>query len=227
MLSGDGRRGRRITDRDLEILRWIGRHGMVTAEQVASKFFARGPGVVGTRAAYRRLDILEKLALIKRDQTPYWRAPKVVRVTAAGASLAGVGVRPARYVEGEVRHAVALVDLMEQLHTHYRDSTLRTEREIRTDRWHEQASGRRDIGRGRIPDGQLTLRTGRVVAVELDLTPKRSKDFERILRAYRQEKFDEVWWYVVPGAVDRVRKLVEDNRCDDFMDVRAIPALSR
>jgi hypothetical protein len=200
---------------------------MVTAEQVARMFFARGAGVVGTRAAYRRLDVLEKLALIKRDQTPYWRAPKIIRITTAGAYEADVGVRPARYVEGEVRHAVALVDLMEQLHAQHRDSTLRTEREIRTDRWQEQASGRRDTGRGRIPDGELTLKTGRVVAVELDLTPKRSKDFERILRAYRQENFDEIWWYVVPGAVARVRKLIEDNRCDDFMDVRPIPALSR
>jgi len=54
----------------------------------------------------------------------------------------------------------------------------------------------------------------------LDLTPKRSKDFERILRAYRQERFDKVWWYVLLGAVPRVAKLVKDNRVDDFIEVR-------
>lgn len=223
MVAEINRTGRRITDRDREILGWIGRHGMVTAEQVANRFFARDGGEVGLRAAYRRLDVLEKLGLICRDQTPFWRAPKVLRVTTRGAEVGEVGVRPARYVEGEVRHAVALVDLVEQLHAANKGSTLRTERELRTDRWHERSDGRRDAGKGRIPDGQLTLKNGRVVAIEFDLNPKRSKDFERILRAYRQEKFDEVWWYVVPGAVERVRKLVLDNRCDDFVSVSPIP----
>jgi hypothetical protein len=64
------------------------------------------------------------------------------------------------------------------------------------------------------------LANGRTVAIELDLTPKRSKDFERVLRGYRQERYDEVWWYVVPGAVERVRKLVATNKCDDFVSVR-------
>ena len=35
-------RGVKITDRDREILNWIGRHGVVTADQVRRYFFARG-----------------------------------------------------------------------------------------------------------------------------------------------------------------------------------------
>lgn len=58
------------------------------------------------------------------------------------------------------------------------------------------------------------------MAIELDLTPKRTKDYERILRSYKQEKYDLVGWYVVPGAVDRVVKMVQDNRADDFVQVR-------
>ena len=130
------------------------------------------------------------------------------------------GVRPARLVEGEVRHALALVDLVEALAATNQGATLRTEREIRTDRWHERQDGKLRPGKGRTPDGELNLSNGKAIAIELDLTPKRSKDFERILRAYRQERFDAVWWYVLPGAVPRVKKLVSDNRCDDFIDVR-------
>ena len=59
-----------------------------------------------------------------------------------------------------------------------------------------------------------------LVAIELDLTPKRTKDYERILRSYTQERFDQVWWYVVPGAVPRLTKVVADNRADDFVEVR-------
>lgn len=53
------------------------------------------------------------------------------------------------------------------------------------------------------------------------VTPKRSKDFERILRCRNQEHYDLVWWYVVPSAVERVVKLVFDNRTDHFIEVRS------
>ena len=215
-----GRSGHQITARDREILAWIGRHGLVTTDQVAQWFFARDDGTAGKRAAHRRLAILESLGLVRRDQTPFWRAPWVIRVTQAGADMGESGVRPARLVEGEVRHALALVDLVEALAATNQGATLRTEREIRTDRWHERQDGKLRPGKGRTPDGELHLSNGKVVAVELDLTPKRSKDFERILRAYRQERYDAIWWYVLPGAVPRVKKLVSDNRCDDFIDVR-------
>jgi hypothetical protein len=33
------------------------------------------------------------------------------------------------------------------------------------------------------------LALGKLVAIELDLTPKRTKDFERILRSYQQDAF--------------------------------------
>lgn len=215
------RSGPQITARDREILMWLGRYGMVTADQVAARFFGRSEGEVGKRAAYRRLAILEKLGLIRRDRTPFWRAPNVLRLTTEGARVGELGVRPARLVEGEIRHSVAVVDLAEALLAANKGATLRTEREMRTERWHDRKDGDIRGGRGRVPDAELTLKSGRVVAVELDLTPKRSKDFERILRAYKQEKFDEIWWYVVPGAVARVTKLVEENRADDFVSVRA------
>lgn len=164
--------------------------------------------------------MLEELGLVRRDRTPFWRAPQVLRITKAGAEVGEIDIAPARIVEPEMRHSLALVDLAEQLLADNAGATFRTEREIRTDRWHERHTGTRQPARGRTPDGELTLPSGKVVAIELDLTPKRSKDFERILRAYRQERFDRVWWYVLPGVVPRVTRLVNDNRVDDFIDVR-------
>jgi hypothetical protein len=97
---------------------------------------------------------------------------------------------------------------------------LAQEREIRTDRWHERSTETRRPGRGRTPDGELTLASGKLVAVELDLTPKRTNDFERILRSYKQERFDLVLWYVLPCTLSRLRKVVADNRADDYVEVR-------
>ena len=210
----------KLTPRDREILAWIGRHGIVTPDHVARRFFVRPDGEVGKRATYRRIDALVTLKLIRRDRTPFWHGPSVLRITAIGAQFGEVGVRPARLVEPELRHSLALVNLTEELAAANKGSVLRTEREIRTERWHGRQDGRFRPGKGRTADGELVLKSGKTVAIELDLTPKRSKDFERILRSYRQERYDLVWWYVVPGALDRVRKLVVDNRCDDFVDVR-------
>jgi hypothetical protein len=202
------------------MLAWIGRHGIVTAEQVARRFFARSDGDVGMRVAYRRFAKLESLGLLRRDATPLWRSRQVIRLTKTGATAGEVDLAPARLVEPEIRHSLALVDLMEELTEAHPDCSPRTEREIRTDRRHERSSGTRRPGRGRTPDGELTLASGKVVAIELDLTPKRTKDFERILRSYKQERFDLVWWYVLPGTLPRLSRVVADNRADDFVDVR-------
>jgi hypothetical protein len=202
------------------MLAWIGRHGIVTPEQLARRFFARSDGELGMRVAYRRFAKLESLGLLRRDATPHCRSPHVIRLTQAGAKAGEIDIAPARLVEPEIRHSLALVDLMEQLTEGHPDCEARTEREIRTDRWHERLLGTRRPGRGRTPDGELTLGSGKLVAVELDLTPKRTKDFERILRSYKQERFDLVWWYVLPGTLPRLRRVVADNRADDYVEVR-------
>ena len=217
------RSGVLVTPRDRAMLAWIGRHGIVTPEQLARRFFARSDGELGMRVAYRRFAKLESLWLLRRDATPHSRSPHVIRLTQAGATAGEIDIAPARLVEPEIRHSLALVDLMEQLTEAHPDCAARTEREIRTDRWHERSSGTRRPGCGRTPDGELILASGKLVAVELDLTPKRTKDFERILRSYKQERFDLVWWYVLPGTLPRLRKVVVDNRADDYVEVRSWP----
>ena len=145
-----------ITPRDREILGWIGRHGIVTPDQVARRFFPRPDGTVGSRAAYRRMDALVSLRLIRRDPTPFWRGPSVLRVTRLGAKFGEVGVPPANLVETRLRHSLALVDLTEELLAANDGSVLQTERELWTDRSHGRKEGRLRPGRGRIADGFST-----------------------------------------------------------------------
>jgi hypothetical protein len=187
---------------------------------VARRFFVGSDGVVGKRAAYRRLLKLETCGLVQRDATSLYRSPQVIRITRAGARAGEVDISPARFVEAEIRHSLALVDLIDGLAAAYPGCLVRTEREIRTDRFHERSSGTRRPGRGRTPYGELTLGSGLLVAIELDLTPKRTFTYERILRSYIQERFDRVWWYVVLGALSRLTKVVADNRADDYVEVR-------
>jgi len=211
--------GPQVTSRDVEIVRWIGRHGIVTVEQVSTKFFAREDGSLGNWAAYRRLRKLEELRLIRRDPT-FWREPAVLRATAAGARLAEIDVAPAHIVLAEVHHTLALVDLMEHLLDQNRGATMVTEREIRALRFRELGAGQRRPGSGRIPDGILHLKSKKTVAVELDLTSKRQRDIERVITGYKQERYDAVWWFARPAITGRIREIVVANRVDDLIDVK-------
>jgi len=211
--------GPQVTDRDLEVLHWIGRHGIVTVEQVSARWFARDDGTLGTWAAYRRIRKLEELRLLRRDPT-FWRWPAVLRVTTAGARITDLDVAPAHLVLAEVRHSLALVDLMEQLLVENKGSTMVTEREIRALRFRELAEGARRPGRGRIPDGILNLKSKKTIAVELDLTSKRQRDIERIIGGYKQERYDAVWWFARSALMSRLRDIVATNRVDDLVLVK-------
>lgn len=209
-----------VTPRDLDILRWIGRHGIVTAGQVQSRFFR------GQRAAYRRIHALAAHGLVQRDPT-HWKAPFVVRLTPVGARLAAIGLVPAALVLADVRHSLALVDLLEGLQHDYPDATIITEREVRADRLRALREGQPVRG-GRIPDGVLQLASGERIAIELDLTSKRAFAIKRVIDVYiaihrttpDDDGFSFVWWYVRPGTYARVAALIHDERVDDFITIR-------
>jgi hypothetical protein len=209
-----------ITARDHAILRWIGRHGIVTRDQVASRFFAVDNQHPGKWAAYRRVRILVGLGLLQEDHT-FWREAMVLRLTVVGARYADVDVRPARLVLSDVRHALAVVDLVERLLAKLpEDTALITEREIRAGRRRDLRIDPTAVGLGRMPDAELH-RSGKRIAVELDLTPKRSALYEEILTSYLRQQYDEVWWYVPSGVAERLTRIVQSNQADDFVAVRA------
>jgi hypothetical protein len=213
--------GTRITDRDVEILTWVGRHGVVTPQQVGRRFFVH-EGQVAQKRAYRRLAKLEELELIRRD-APFARHPEILRLRSRGAALAQTDLLPARYVLREIPHDLAVVDLVEELLAKNRGATLQTGREVRRQRLAERLDGKRHVGRGRVPDAVLILKSGKKVAVELQLTPKRTRDDMAVLEGYGQDRFDHVWWYVPDIAVERVRRLVTAKRAEDLVEVRAGP----
>jgi len=201
------------------MLVWITRHGMVTMEQITRKFF---PGSSGFSAAQRRIRKLGQVhpPVIRRDRT-FWRYPTVIRATASGANLAGVDLRPARLVLAEVMHSLGIVDLTEQLLLDHPGATLITERERRAERYRDKRAGGRKAT-GRIPDGVIVLKASapKEIAVELDLSPRREKTVEAIVRAYQAERYGGVWWYVRPDRVGRIAEIVKRCRADSFIEVR-------
>ena len=213
-----------LTDRDIEILRWVARHGVVTTEQIARRFF---PTPQGFSAATQRLRKLCTMIqpVLQRDLTHY-RKPPVLRVTTQGARLADVGIGPARLIPNEVPHALNVVDLTEELLEKTPSAVLTTEREHRTERYREKRAGGRK-STGRIPDAVFTVPKGpgepkeRTVAVELDRSPRQRLDIESIVRQYQAESFDTVIWFVRKNRVEPTEEIVRRLRADDFIEVRS------
>jgi hypothetical protein len=220
--------GPELTERDVEILRWMTRHGVVTTELVGRRFFWRTDrNDYGKWAASRRLRVLRELGMILSDK-PFAHAPAALRVTRAGASLADIGLRPAPLVLSELRHSLAVVWLTEYLLAENAGAELTTERELRAQRHRELREGTRETEQGRIPDALLRIPTkgagaqGVVtVAVELDRARKDRRAMERMVRQYDYENVDRVWWYVTPARLERTRALVSELRADDRIEVHA------
>ena len=205
----------RLAPRDLEVLGYAVRHGMVTPEQPATRFFG------SPEAAKRRLRALEAAGLLVHDRV-LLSLPAVVRATPAGACLAGCDLAPASLDLARIRHNLALVDLSEQLLAAHPGSVWTTERELRRDRMRAaRAAGGWERQR-RVPDGLLRLAGGTRVAIELDLTPKRSARLGLLAGAYAVDRdVDTVWWYLPSEvAVSRMGALVAERGLEHLIEPR-------
>jgi hypothetical protein len=117
---------------------------------------------------------------------------------------------------------VALVDLSEELLAAHPGSAWTTERELRRDRMRSARAGGRWERQRRVPDGLLRLAGGTRVAVELDLTPKRSARLDLLAGAYAVDRdVDTVWWYLPSeAAVSRTRMLVAARGLEHLIEPR-------
>ena len=209
-------RGLRLAPRDLDVLRFAVRHGMVSPEQLSARFFT------GPAPARRRLRALEAAGLLVADRV-LPALPNVVRATPRGARLAGCDLAPASLDLARVRHNLALVDLSEELLATHPGSSWTTERELRRDRMRAARAGGAWERQRRVPDGLLRLDDGTRVAVELDLTPKRSARLDLLAGAYAVDRdVDTVWWYLPSEtAVSRLGALVAERGLEHLIEPRA------
>ncbi len=223
-------RGPQLTERDVEILRWITCHGVVTSELVGRRFLWRPQlRTYGKRATYRRLATLHGLGLLLRSK-PFAQRPEVIRVTEAGARIVGVGLAPAPLVLAELQHTLAVVWLAEYLLAGHPGAELTTERELRAQRYRERQNPVPARHR-RIPDAILRIPAAgvgaqavRIVAVELDRVRKDERAIISIIRAYdRDLTVDGVWWYVTPGRVQRLAEIVRRQGAETRIEVRELP----
>ncbi len=110
-------------DRDRELVRLVGRHGVLTVEQVM-----RATGV-GRTATYRRVAVLIEAGLLERIDL-LRSQPTLLHANREGLRYAGLAMPVARVSPGTVDHWLRCATVALDLGEHYGHDRVLTEREI-------------------------------------------------------------------------------------------------
>jgi hypothetical protein len=226
MRSGSSHRKpgeRRITERDLDILGEVLRWGQLTTRQIARWFFDH------PKTATNRVTVLLSLGYLRTIPIP-WHAPAIVTATAKGArARADLQLPPKLHAPGRLVHDLTVVEIAAWLLDQDPQATWITERELLRDQLREvrDRDGRLRGGPGRRPDGVLIRRNNQREAVEVELTPKRSRtEYDRKLEWYLgQAEYRRVQWFVPSASLrERLNRLSHDLRLTNSISVTPLPA---
>ncbi len=235
-------RGFRVTARDKDVVRWIGRLRMATAAQVAERFR------LGRAVGYARLSGLVRLGLLDHFRI-FHGEPGIYLATRAGLSIVNLELPSARVDFRTYAHDVELSSLVVELEREFGPERVKTERETRAadtplgtaptkqQRFAVQLAGAHGqlqltpAGHPRLhfPDCTVMAAPGdpaeRVLAVELERTAKGRTRLRRILAGYVAARHIGAVRYYAVG--ERVRNLVQSEvaaqRAHALIDVRAWP----
>jgi hypothetical protein len=215
--------------RDRELVEFVGRHGVVTVEQIMAVMGA------GRTASYRRvaacmeIGLLERLALL-RDE------PTVLRATRDGLNYVGLGLPVAAVTPGLVGHDLRCVDVAIRAGRRFGHERILTEREFT---WREQTEGKEiasiEIGEGygrRLPRKHradlAVLGERGTIAIEVELTAKSPTRLEGLLRAWRRAQIEgvvsDVHYLCAPGTTRRaVERAATKVQAQDSFLIADVP----
>jgi hypothetical protein len=219
----------RNKSRDRELVEFVGRHGVVTVEQVMAAMGA------GRTASYRRIaacveiGLLERLALLRTE-------PTVLRATRDGLNYAELGLPVAAVTPGLVSHDLRCVDVALLVGGHLGHERVLTEREFT---WREQSegkeiasidvagSGSRGLPRKHRADLAVLSEKG-TIAIEVELTAKAPTRLEGLLRAWRRAQVEqvvaEVHYLCAPGKTRRaVERAATKVQAQDSFQIADVP----
>ena len=213
------------TEKDAEIVGWIGRIGAAGAEHVMARFG------MGRSWCYARLSSLVADGLLVQRVLLY-REPGLYLATAEGLRWRGLqrlGIY--RVGAGGFQHAREVAAAAVALHGGLSGWALLSEREIRaaeSDRGELVASvrvGELPGGRAALhrPDLALISPDGRVLAIEVELSVKAPRRLAAICRGYaRARHIDQVYYLAVPAPARAVGRAVAEVRAEDRIVVLAL-----
>jgi hypothetical protein len=213
------------TEKDAEIVGWIGRMGAAGAEHVMGRFD------MGRSWAYARLSRLVKDGLLEQRILLY-RQPGLYLATADGLRWQGLqrlGVY--KVSPGGFQHAQEVANAAVSLHRVLPAWEILSEREIRIQesdqdeliasaKLGELPGGRPGLHR---PDLALISPDGNVVAIEVELSVKAPRRLAAICRAWVRARHISAVYYIAPPAVARaVERAIVETRTEGLIVVLPI-----
>lgn len=202
--------------RDRELVRYVGRFGVVSIEHVMVSL------AIGRTAAYRRVascidqGLLERLDLLRAE-------PSLLRCTRSGLRFAGLGLSVPAVSPGAVGHWLQCATTAHLLTEEFGAGAILTERDLILAECIEgkpiaaAKCGQRPDGAPRWHRPDLAVMAGnRLIAVEIELTPKAPRRLEMILRGWRRAGgVDEVRYYCAPGSTRRAVERAVQRTCTE------------
>jgi hypothetical protein len=213
------------TEKDAEIVGWVGRVGAAGAEDVMGRFG------MGRSWAYARLGSLVSGGLLEQRVVLYRKAGLYV-ATVEGLRWSGLrrlGVY--KVSPGNFEHSQQVARVAVALNWGFPGWEILSEREIRVEesdhggllasaRVGELPGGGAALHR---PDLALVSKDGRVLAVEVELSVKASHRLTGICRGWaRARHVSHVYYLAAPAAARAVSRAVKETRAEDRVTVLAL-----
>jgi hypothetical protein len=216
-----------LTERDEEIVRWIGRQGVAQTSDLMVRY------AMGRTVTYRRVRKLVDDELLERRRLLYSDGGLLL-ATPSGLQFAGLEhLRRARLSLAQVVHMTTCARLAATLEAQLDGERLLTDREHRA---MERVSGmpfasatigQHHDGAPRLHRPDLVLveegdETG-VIAIEVELTLKTRARLERILRGYgRNDRLEAIRYYAADTVAAGVRRAAHAVAVEDLLDLRPL-----
>ncbi len=220
----------RYTQRDQQIVAWIGALGAAGAEHVTVHFS------IGRSVAYARLGSLQRGGLLER-RTLLHAEPGLYVATRAGLRWCGLErLGPFRLSVAGFAHAREVATVAARLHGLLAGWEILGERELRLA---EALAGRLigSVNVGELPDGRPAVHrpdlllagpAGRTVALEVELSIKGRGRLLAICRAYgRARHIGSVYYLAAPAPGRAVKRVVAELRAQDRITVLELEAIER
>lgn len=182
-----------LTERDLDILKFINAFGFCETYQLCRKFELQHYRV------YRIMKRLVALGYVLREKILHAH-DSTYRLTAKGARLTGLPnlnrISLANYL-----HTISLIDLSLAIQKRHPNATWISERYLKRKRY-AQSSGKR----GHCADAILVLNEKKI-AIEVELTLKKQAYLDRIIKGYASDfSINEVWYFCDKKVLHQLRK---------------------
>lgn len=218
-----GKRSERLSARDVEVLGFIARFGLVPREAVATWASTARSVTFARERRLRREGLIEV-------GSEFWGAERLIVPTAAGLRLSGYRhLGAARISSASATHEARVARLAAQMESE--GARLLSEREVMA---YERAEGRR-LYSLKIEGGRRLHRCdliaeaedgGPPVAIEVELSLKGASRLDLILRSWRRAvaegRFCGVLYRCSPRAFDGVRRAVERTATGSYVRVEEL-----